>query len=390
MRVLHAVASLAPRHGGPTEAALGMVRALRSEGVDARILSTNDDVGDTLDVPLEQWTEHAGVPCCFVPRVRARQHTLVGFTYSPRYPRWLRAHGREFDFIHVHTVFSHPANSALRVASELRVPSCVRPLGQLCRWSMQQRSWIKRLQLTLLTRRYVNSARFIHCTSQMEAEETQDLGFKSPCKVLPHGLDLPPVIADARETLRRELCVASNRKLLVFMSRYHEKKGIELLIDACVTIGGDFDLVLAGTGDESYVATLKQRIAAAGLSPRVHWRGFVQGQPKWQLLQGGDLFVLPSHSENFGIVVAEAIACGLPVIVSDQVALKEEVLTHQLGAVVPLDVTSLRLAMERLLAADGERQAIRDRAMKAAREHFSWPAAAKRLISAYSDSLTHS
>jgi glycosyltransferase involved in cell wall biosynthesis len=197
------------------------------------------------------------------------------------------------------------------------------------------------------------------------------------------------VIADARETLRRELGVASDRKLLVFMSRYHEKKGIELLIDACATMGGDFDLVLAGTGDESYVATLQQRIAAAGLAPRVHWRGFVQGHAKWQLLQGGDLFVLPSHSENFGIVVAEAIACGLPVIVSDQVALKEEVLAHQLGAVVPLHVTSLRLAMERLLAADGERHAIRDRAMKVAREHFSWPAAAKRLISAYSDSLTH-
>lgn len=387
MRILHAVASLAPRHGGPTEAALGMVRALRKEGVDARILSTNDDVGGALEVPLEQWTEHEGVPCYFVPRIRARQHTLVGFTWSPRYPAWLREHGREFDFIHVHTVFSHPANSAMRIAHELGIPSCVRPLGQLCRWSMQQRGWVKRLQLALMTRRNIDRTRFIHCTSRMEAEETGELGFTSPCQVLPHGIDLPPTLPVARALLRQELGIPSDRKVVVFMSRFHEKKGIELLIQACTEAKEAFDLVLAGTGDESYVGMLKQRLAAAGLNPRVHWRGFVQGDAKWQLLQGGDVFVLPSHSENFGIVVLEALASGLPVIVSDQVALQDEVRQHDLGMVVPLDATALRHALDDLLSQDNRRQAIRQRCLTAAREHFSWSAAAKRLITAYAGCL---
>ena len=387
MRILHAVASLSPRHGGPTEAALGMVRALRKEGVDARILSTNDDVGGALEVPLEQWTEHEGVPCYFVPRIRARQHTLVGFTWSPRYSAWLREHGREFDFIHVHTVFSHPANSAMRIAHELGIPSCVRPLGQLCRWSMQQRGWVKRLQLALMTRRNIDRTRFIHCTSRMEAEETGELGFTSPCQVLPHGIDLPPTLPEARALLRQELGIPSDRKVVVFMSRFHEKKGIELLIQACTEAKEAFDLVLAGTGDESYVVTLKQRLAAAGLNPRVHWRGFVQGDTKRQLLQGGDAFVLPSHSENFGIVVAEALASGLPVIVSDQVALQDEVKEQDLGMVVPLDATALRHALDDLLSQDNRRQAMRQRCLTAAREQFSWSAAAKRLITAYAGCL---
>jgi len=169
----------------------------------------------------------------------------------------------------------------------------------------------------------------------MEAEETSDLA-RQPLPVMPHGIDLPPVVDGARMALRQALGVPADRKLVVFMSRFHEKKAFELLLAACARAGETFDLVLAGTGDEAYVETLKQQVASAGLNARVHWSGFVQGDAKWRLLQGGDVFVLPSHSENFGIVVVEALACGLPVIISDQVALRDEVAQHDLGAVVPL------------------------------------------------------
>lgn len=361
-----------------------MVRALRSENIDACILSSDDDVGNVLDVPHERWVEHQGVPCLFLPRVKARQHTLVGFTYTPRYPSWLRQHVREFDFLHVHTVFSHPANSAMRLARQLGVPACVRPLGQLCRWSMLQRAFVKRLQLALWTRRNVNGMKFIHCTSRMEADETGELGFKSPCKVLAHGMEMPPVVHGARESLRLELGLPSDRKLVVFMSRFHEKKGIELLIDAMAGMTDDFDVILAGTGDEAYVQSLKQRIASAHVDGRMHWLGFVQGGEKWRLLQGSDVFVLPSQSENFGIVVLEAMACGLPVVVSDQVALKDEVIEHKLGAVVSREVDALREGIRQMLRCDGE---ISERATGVARGEFSWSAAARRLIDAYRSSI---
>lgn len=381
MRILHCVASLAPRHGGPTVAVLGMVRAQRELGIDAVILSSDDDVGGRLEVPLRQWTQHEGVPVLFLPRVEARQHTLVGFTYTPEYPRWMREHVLEYDFVHVHTVFSHPANTAMQACRRAGVPYCVRPLGQLCHWSLQQRRVVKQLQLALWTRRNVDAARFIHCTASMEARETASEGFRSPCEVLPHGILMPPRLADAREALRKLVNVPSDRTVVVFMSRVHPKKGIELLLEASAQLPPFFDLVIVGTGDASYLAGLQQK-AAATLAGRVHWLGFKEGDDKWRVLQGADVFLLPSHSENFGIAVLEAIACGVPVVISDQVALEDEVRKHALGRVVPLDAGKLSQAMQELLASPAERAEISTRAVATAEECFSWPAAARRLIAA--------
>jgi glycosyltransferase involved in cell wall biosynthesis len=358
-----------------------MVRAQRELGIDAVILSSDDDVGGRLDVPLRQWTQHEGVPVLFLPRVQARQHTLVGFTYTPEYPQWMGEHVREYDFVHVHTVFSHPANTAMQACRRAGVPYCVRPLGQLCHWSLQQRRLIKKVQLALWTRRNINAARFIHCTASMEARETASEGFRSPCEILPHGILMPPHFPEAREMLRRLLNVPSDRPVVVFMSRVHPKKGIELLLEASAQLPPFFDLAIVGTGDAAYLAGLQQK-AAATLQGRVHWLGFKEGDDKWRVLQGADVFVLPSHSENFGIAVLEAIACGVPVVISDQVALEDEVRKHALGRVVPLDAGELSQAMQELLASPAERAEISARAVATAEECFSWRAAARRLIAA--------
>jgi len=384
MRILHVVASLAPRHGGPTSAAFGMVTALRDQGVDASLLSSDDDLGGALDVPLNEWTTSVGVPVLYLPRVPARQHTLVGFTYTRGMKGWLRRHVRDYDFIHIHTVFSHPANVAMREARRAGVPYAVRPLGQLCRWSMQQRGWVKRLQLALVTRRNIDGAAFIHTTAAMESEETAELGFKSPCRVLAHGIDMPPEILDARASLRQELGVTPEMPVLVFMSRFHEKKGIELLLRACAALTS-FKLVLAGAGDPAYESRLRALVSELKLEQHVHWHGFVEGDAKWRLLQGSDLFVLPSYSENFGIAVLEAMACGLPVLISDQVALADQVRHHHLGRVTALD--DLPAALTAMLADAPALADIRLRARKVAAEHFSWPAAARRLIQAYETAI---
>lgn len=379
---------MAPCHGGPTEAALGMVRALRRIGVDTRLLSSDDDLGGRLAVPLNQWTEHEGVPAFFLPRLVSRQHTLIGFTFTPGFSAWCREQLRGFDFAHIHTVFSHPANVAMAAARRQRVPFAVRPLGQLCNWSLRQRAWIKRLQLALVTRRNINGADFLHVTSAMEAEETMRNDFRCPVLVQSHGLDLPPVCPDARATLRRELRVPADRTLAIFLSRLHSKKGLEILFEAMARQAHkDFDLVVAGTGEDSYVASLHALVERLGLTARVHWSGFVTGDPKWRLLQGGDLFVLPSHSENFGIVVVEALACGLPVIVSTEVALAEEIRRHRLGLVASLGAQAVADAMDHLLANPAERADIARRARPVVAEHFTWDAAARALAGRYQEAI---
>jgi glycosyltransferase involved in cell wall biosynthesis len=175
----------------------------------------------------------------------------------------------------------------------------------------------------------------------------------------------------------------------VFLSRFHEKKGIELLLDACAGMADGFDLVLAGMGETGYVESLKARIAGLGLSERVHWAGFVQGDDKWRLLQGADVFVLPSYSENFGIVVLEAMACGLPVVVSDQVALCREVSRCGAGLVVGLGAEEVRGALYELLVGAPEKAVAMGQAGRALVEReFSWEAMAGGLIAAYEESVS--
>jgi glycosyltransferase involved in cell wall biosynthesis len=388
LKVLHVLPSIAPRHGGPTAAGLAMVRALRTAGSDARIVTTDDDVGERLAVPLHRWVDYGGVPVCFLPRVRARQHTLIGFTFAPAFAGWLKQHAVEFDFVHVHTVFSFPANVAMAIARRKKVPFAVRPLGQLCDWSLRQRAFWKRLQLALITRRNIEHAAFLHMTSTMEAEETSWLGFRCPVFVQPHGLDLPPVYPDARKRLRHELGVTEDRPLVVFMSRLHPKKGLEVLLEAAARERtGAFDLVIAGSGEDAYAAELHQLAARLGLASRVHWLGFVEDERKWRLLQGCDVFVLPSYSENFGIVVLEALACGLPVIVSDHVALAADVTGNGFGAVVPLETEALVAALREWLPARDRRADAGRRSVEFVRVKYSWDAVARRLANRYEEAV---
>jgi hypothetical protein len=114
VKVLHVIPSVSARHGGPTEAVLGIVRALRSQDVDARILSTDDDGNSRLQVPFYRWTSYEELPTYFVRRIAARQHTLAGFTFAPGLLRVLWREIPDFDLVHVHTVFSFPAITAMR------------------------------------------------------------------------------------------------------------------------------------------------------------------------------------------------------------------------------------------------------------------------------------
>jgi len=385
LRVLHLMASLSPKCGGPTEAGLGMVRALRRAGVDARIVSSDDDDGPRLaNVQVGQWVEHGGVPVWFIPRVPARQHTLVGFTFAPGFLGWLRHHLAGFDFLHVHTVFSFPANVGMLAARRRGLPYAVRPLGQLCAWALRQRGFGKRLQLNLLSKANVDRAAFLHVTSALEAEESAPLGFRCPVLIQPHGLDMPDLVPEARTRLRAALGVPPERLLVLSLSRLHPVKGLDILLKAVALVPRrDFDLVIAGAGDATYVAELRALAERLGLGPRVHWVGAVAAERKWLHFQGCDLFALASHSENFGMVVIEALAAGLPTLVSDRVGLAEEVRKHRVGRVAAVEPGAMATALGSLLDAPEERRAMAQRATAVVRDHFSWDAAARGLITSY-------
>jgi glycosyltransferase involved in cell wall biosynthesis len=395
MKILHVIPSIAPLRGGPSQAVLEMVWALRQQGVDATIVTTNDQGEALLDVALHQWINYPvsaadndqTVPVCIFPRFSAPIDAIQEFTFSFALTTWLFQHIREYDVIHIHAVFSYPSIIAMMLARIFRVPYIIRPLGSLAHWSLQQGSKKKQLYLRLISRELAETSG-IHFTSMQEQQEAASLNLASPSFILPHGTTFPAVMPDAKNQLRTWLNLPPADPIILFLSRLHPKKGIEVLIQALEHLNkarGDqcFQLVIAGSGSSEYEAEIDRCVARAGIQARTHRVGFVSGARKQLLLQGADLFALPSHSENFGIVVLEALGAGLPVLITPEVALADWVQTQQVGWVVPQEAEAIAQALQDFIQSPTVAQVMGERAIQTVRSQFTWQSVIRQLIDRY-------
>jgi glycosyltransferase involved in cell wall biosynthesis len=384
MKVLHVIPSVAPVRGGPSQAIFEMVAALRDRGIEAEIATTNDNGVDLLDVPLCQKTQYRQVPVYFFPRFSPAISAVREFAFSSDLTRWLWDNMANYELVHIHAVFSYPSTIAMAIARYKGIPYIIRPLGQLCEWSLQQSPWRKQLYLSLIERKNLNHSRAIHFTSDQEQQESLCLGLKSRNLVVPHGLSLPDLIPDAHLRLRKRLNLPDDHTLVLYMSRLHPKKGLDYLIPALGQIQQrPFTLILAGSGSADYEAELRQLIDSSGIAQQVYWAGFVSGEEKHLLLQGSDLFALTSYSENFGVAVLEAMAAGLPVLVTPGVALASVIQQHGLGEVSALDIPAIAQALEKLFSQSQQglmpHQYIRGFVQK----NYSWSSISEQLVQAY-------
>ena len=193
-------------------------------------------------------------------------------------------------------------------------------------------------------------------------------------------MEMPLPVSRAAERLRIRFNIPPGNKIVLFLGRLHPKKGLDLLLPALARLGGPpATLILAGDGEAAHVAQLREITGCLPLGDKVRWAGFVGGEEKNLLLQGADLFVLPSRHENFGLSVLEALAAGTPVLISDQVALAREVLKAGVGEVVPLEIDALTQALHRALTRRWNRESIRTFVA----DHYSWERNAATLSELY-------
>ncbi len=392
MRVLHVIPSVSPSRGGPSLAVTATVKALRARGVDAEIAATNDDGEGVLDVPLGQLSEFDGAPVRFFPRFSPPLRSLREFACSSPLGRWLDGTLRSYDLVHVHAVFSYASTRAMCAARRQRVPYLSRPLGQLCLWSLQCRAWKKQIYLALVERANLDGAAAIHYMTEQEQAEAVGLGLRAPGFVASHGIELPAPLPDVRIRLREKLGLKPEARIVLFLSRVHPKKGLELLISALARIKAEsLCFVLAGNVESpTYEARITQLLNESGMAARTRRVGFATGDWKQTLLQGADVFALTSHSENFGLVILEALAGGLPVVVTPGVALAGWVARHQLGEVPPMEVTSVAASLTRLLRSAEPPVVFAQRARELIERNFAWPAVATRIQNEYTRILAAS
>lgn len=357
-----------------------MVRALRRQGVEADIVTTNDNGEALLPVETDVWSEHEGCHIFFHERWSPAWRPLREFQYAPSFTGWFENALHGYDGVHIHAVFSYLSTRAMAICRKKGKPYLVRPLGLLDSWSLQQKALKKRLYYALAEGKNLRGAAAIHCTSEIEATNVRNLMPLARIEVIPHGIDPPVIIPDARQHLRARWSLPPGEPVLLFLSRWVPKKNIPLLLEALAMMKElPWTLMLAGTAEDDYKITVYEAITTHGLQKRVICPGHVSGADKALLLSGADLFVLPSITENFGVAVAEALCSGLPCVVTDGVDIAPVIEELGGGAVSEQDASALIATIHDILRAELDRETLRSLACR----HFEWGRIAVILDSLY-------
>lgn len=362
---------------------VGLSEALAKAGVEVTILTTdsNGDTGQTpLDVPLNVPIAQDGYEICYF-----RCSPFRRYKFSLDLLKWLSRHHQDYDLAHIHALFSPVSSAAARVARSHHLPYILRPLGTLDPADLQKKRLLKTLYAAFLERPNLAGAAAIHFTSDQEAKVSERFGVVTRDLVLPLGVKLPkPAATD----IRAKFGIPALRPMLLFMSRIDPKKGLDLLIPALETLiaeDQEFQFVLAGGNPQNpdYETKIRDRIRHSPLNAHTTIVGFITGGDKADLLNAADLFVLPSHYENFGIAVAEAMSVGTPVVVSDQVHIWKGIQQAEAGWINACNVSSLTDALRLALSDPHEQQRRGTNAHRYAHENFSWDAIAHQLIREY-------
>lgn len=380
MRVLHVIPSVSPQEGGPSFVVRQLVDGLSAAGVEAHVVSTIAD-GEAPDSAAEAGS---GGMYWYAPR----QSAFYSFSWPLH--RWLANHVRDYDLVHIHSLFSFPSISAAYWSRRRRVPYIVRPLGTLNRWGFEnRRPWLKTVSFRCLESRILRHAAAVHYTTHEEQVEAERLSFRHRPVVIPNPWELPTSVQSGNSFLSRFPALIG-RTAILFLSRIHRKKGLDLLLLAFADLRKghpEVVLVIAGNGEPDLIAELQFQAEKLHIADAVFWVGFLDRVEKLEALKYSAVFVLPSYSENFGVAVIEAMAAGVPVAVSDQVAVHTEVLRAGAGLVCTCSATSLAATLCRILADPDAARRMGASGSAFAKEQYSLPAITTRLLSVYESIL---
>ena len=282
----------------------------------------------------------------------------------------------QFDVLHDHGVWLPSNHATASVARTNRIPLVVSVRGMLEPWSLGYRAWKKRAAWHLYQRADLCGAKLLHATSNQEAENLRRLGLRQPLVILPNGIDPPAFHLRGKR--------GSPERTAVFLSRLHPKKGLLDLVEAWAIVRpAGWRVVVAGPDEGGHRSEVEARVRAVALQDDFEFIGPVDDSEKWALLGRSDLFLLPSHSENFGVAVAEALACGVPVITTRACpwgGLEQ----HGAGWWIDVGVPGLVEALRDAVNLSEVRWSSMSAAASSFGGTFAWPRIAEQMLSAYS------
>jgi len=371
LKILQIVQTLDPQVGGVASAVRALSRGLARRGHKIDIV--------TLDEPNIFPNEDVDLT------IHALGEGLTSYRYSSAFPKWLRDHARDFDRVIVHGIWQHQSFATWRQFHRSATPYYVFPHGMLDPWfkrTFPRKHLKKWLYWPWAEYRVLRDAAAVIFTSEEERLQARESFWLYKCneRVSPLGIEPPADSLGARDIFLLKYPQLRNRPTLLFLGRLHPKKGCDMLIDAFPR-GSDFALVLAGPDQIGWEHELRRRIDV-DLAKRVIFPGMLEGEMKQGAFAVADAFILPSHQENFGMAVVEALAAGVPVLISNRVNIWREIEADGAGFVEGDDLTGTTRLIERWRDAPlPQREQMRANARKCFANRFHIERAVDSLLS---------
>jgi glycosyltransferase involved in cell wall biosynthesis len=381
IRYLHVIHSLDPRGGGPAEG----VKQISTAAIG--LLHQVEIV--TFERPS------AAVAAEYECPIHYLGPSYFKYGYAPRFGDWLRANAPRFTAVVVNGIWQYHSYCTWRTLRRSAIPYFVYTHGMLDPW-FKRRYPLKHLKKSLYwpwaEYRVLRDARAVLFTSEEERELAR-LSFK-PYRAEEVIVNYGVAPASGVHNVQREIFLSQypqlrDQRILLFLGRIHPKKGCDLLLGAFSHVARQdpsLRLVIAGpdqVGLQRHLSTLAEQL---GVSEAVTWTGMLTGEIKMGALRSAEAFVLPSHQENFGLAVAEALACGVPVLISDKVNIWREVLADNAGLVSDDTLAgTTRLLQDWINMSPAGRQRIKANAFRCFQDRFSSDAAARSLLSTIED-----
>jgi glycosyltransferase involved in cell wall biosynthesis len=367
------------------------------EAVNQAALSFNDEKTQMdvlcLDDPGAPWIMENN---SYIIHALGEGKTAYGFHFS--YLNWLRKYARDYDVVVIDGLWQFLVIGGY-VLKLVKVPYCLFIHGMLSPYFNKDKlKYIKKIPFWFLIERNViamANAIIFTCEEEKKLAERSLPFYRGASVVATHGVEgvveESDILADSFLSVFESL---KDKKIILYLSRIHEIKGIDLLVDALSKIKNlpdDFVLAIAGPDSNGLKAKLTAQIEKQGLSDRVVWLGMLSGDVKWGAYHAADVFVLPSHQENFGIVVAEALSTATPVLITNKVNIWREIDAAGAGFVENDDIAGVEGLLNRWLSlSNTEKTEMSDRAKTCYETNFSTQSAVVDLENVLNDAVKDS
>ncbi|WP_109464852.1 glycosyltransferase [Albibacillus kandeliae] len=379
MKILRIIPSVNPQDGGPIAGILNTAHEMKEVGGHTTEIVCHD-------LPDSPWLSD------FPFKVHALGPIHKKYGRHTKLSSWIAENGKFYDAAVLHGLWNHASIRGWQGLREAKLPYVVYTHGMLDPWFRKKYpvKHILKQMAWAVQGRALRDAHSVLFTSAEEEKLSRRVfwGFKYDSRVVAYGVSNPPSVKEANRAAFQDVYPGiGDRSYILFLSRIHPKKGVDLLIEAYGSIikgmetPSDFpDLVIAGPDALDMKPKLSKKAESLGVADRIHWPGMISGKAKFGAFRASEVFILPSHQENFGQVVAEALACNVPVLTTDKVNIWREIVNAGAGLAEPDTLEGITRLLVRWKALGKEEQdQMRQEARPCYDRHFTISAASQDL-----------